>query len=59
MIGRIMHAYNSADGLSYRVKVKLSTDFGRLRDVCVINDKAMDEKLQLLRAAEDSIRVRQ
>ena len=54
-----MHAYNSADGLSYRVKVKLSTDFGRLRDVCVINDKAMDEKLQLLRAAEDSIRVRQ
>ncbi len=58
-IGKILHAYNSADGLSYRVKVKLSTDFGRLRDVCVINDKAMDEKLQLLHAAEDSIRVRQ
>lgn len=58
-IGKILHVYNSADGLSYRAKVKLSTDFGRLRDVCVINDKAMDEKLQLLHAAEDSIHMRE
>lgn len=59
LVGRVLHVYNSEDGLSYRVKVKLSTDFGRLRDVCVINDKAIDEKLQLLQAAEDSTKTRQ
>ena len=34
-VGRILHVFNSADGLSYRVQLRLSTDFARLRDVCV------------------------
>lgn len=58
VVGKIKHVYNSANGLSYRLKITLSTDFGRLRDVCVINDKEMDRKLEILRAAEDSISAR-
>ena len=58
VVGKIKHVYNSANGLSYRLKVTLSTDFGRLRDVCVINDKEMDRKLEILHAAEDSISAR-
>lgn len=56
MVGKILHVFNSADGLSYRVQVKLSTDFARLRDVCVIDDAAMRERLDLMRAAQDSIK---
>lgn len=53
--GRILHVFNSADGLSYRVQLRLSTDFARLRDVCVIEDAAMKERLEIMRAAQDSI----
>ena len=59
MVGDIQQVYNSKDGLSYRLKVKLAVDFGNLRDVCVINDKAMEERIQLLRAAQDSIKPKQ
>lgn len=59
MVGEIVQVYNSKDGLSYRLKVKLSVDFGNLRDVCVINDKAMEERIELLRAAQDSIKPKQ
>lgn len=54
-VGRILHVFNSADGLSYRVQLRLSTDFARLRDVYVIDDSAMKERLEIMRAAEDSI----
>lgn len=54
-VGRILHVFNSADGLSYRVQLRLSTDFARLRDVCVIDDVAMKERLEIMRAAQDSI----
>lgn len=54
-VGRILHVFNSADGLSYRVQLRLSTDFTRLRDVCVIEDAAMKERLEIMRAAQDSI----
>lgn len=54
-VGRILHVFNSADGLSYRVQLRLSTDFARLRDVCVIDDAAMKELLEIMRAAQDSI----
>lgn len=54
-VGRILHVFNSADGLSYRVQLRLSTDFARLRDVCVIDDAAMKERLEIMRAAQDSI----
>lgn len=58
-VGRIKHVYNSENGMSYRLMVTLSTDFARLRDVCVINDTEMDKKLEILNAAEDSIKARQ
>lgn len=54
-VGRILHVFNSADGLSYRVQLRLSTDFARLRDVCVFDDAAMKERLEIMRAAQDSI----
>lgn len=54
-VGRILHVFNSADGLSYRVQLRLSTDFARLRDVCVIDDAAMKERLEIMRAAQNSI----
>lgn len=57
MVGKILHVFNSPDGLSYRVQVKLSTDFGNLRDVCVVDDAVMKERLELMRAARDSIKV--
>ena len=57
LVGKVTQIENSADGLSYRLQVKLSTDFGRLRDVCVIDDRSAVERLQLIRAAQDSIRL--
>lgn len=56
MVGRIMQTYNSRDGLSYRLKVQLATDFGNLRSVCVIADKSLMESTRLLEAARDSLR---
>ena len=56
VVGTIMHVYNSDNGLSYKLQVKLSTDFGCLRDVCVINDTTMIERQQLLNAAVDSLK---
>lgn len=57
--GEILHVYNSSDGLSYRVQVKLTTDFGNLRDVCVIDNTAMKERIELMRSAEDSLKLKQ
>ena len=56
-VGRIVGIYNSADGLSYRLKVHLSTDFACLRDVSVIDDPGMAERMMLNQAAEDSLRT--
>lgn len=58
LVGKILHVYNSADGVSYRLQVQLSTDFGRLRDVCVIDNAPVQERLDELRAARDSLRVK-
>ena len=56
LIGKIIHVYKSPDGLSYRCMVELSTDFGNLRNVCVIDDKIMRERLEIQRAAEYAIK---
>lgn len=56
MVGKVLHVFNSADGLSYRVQVKLSTDFARLRYVCLVDDSALQERIDLMRAAQDSIK---
>lgn len=58
-VGKIMHVYNSPDGLSYRLQVRLSTDFSRLRDVCVIDNRQIKERLEVLRAAQDSLKLRE
>lgn len=54
-IGKIICTFNSPDGLSYRLKIKLNTDFGNLRNVSIIDNTPMQEKLDILRAAQDSI----
>lgn len=59
IVGQILHVYNSSDGLSYKMQVKLTTDFGNLRDVCVIDNSAMKERIELLHAAEDSLKLKQ
>ena len=45
--------------MSYRLRVKLSTDFGKLRDVCVVDNSALSEQIDILRAAQDSIRTKE
>ena len=55
LVGQIEKIYNSTDGLSYRLKVRLSTDFGCLRDVVVISDKSIGERLRLQEQVNDSI----
>lgn len=57
-VGRIRHVYNSPDGLSYRLKIILSTDFSNLRNVCVIDNRPAQERLQVLRAAQDSLKIK-
>lgn len=57
-VGKIIHVYNSPDGVSYRLQIALSTDFGKLRDVCVIDNKPMLEQLEVLRAAQDSLKTK-
>lgn len=59
LVGKILHVYNSVDGVSYRLQVRLSTDFGRLRDVCVIDNAPVMEQLNVLRAAQDSLRPKE
>ena len=58
MVGKILHVFNSSDGLSYRVQLSLSTDFGKLRHVCVIDNSALKDKALLLKAAQDSLKPR-
>ncbi|MGN1253982.1 MAG: rod shape-determining protein MreC [Prevotella sp.] len=58
LVGKILHVYNSVDGVSYRLQVRLSTDFSRLRDVCVIDNAPVLERLNALRAAQDSLKTK-
>lgn len=57
-VGRITNIYNSRDGLSYSLKVHLSTDFACLRDVFVINDVRLPEQRQLMKSARDSLEMK-
>ncbi len=57
LVGKIEQVYNSKDGLSYKLKVRLSTDFSCVRDVCVINDKSIAERATALKAARDSMDI--
>lgn len=55
LVGKIVGIYNSHDGLSYRLKIHLATDFANLRDVAVVTDRSFIEYGALMRAARDSI----
>ena len=57
-VGKITNIYNSRDGLSYSLKVHLSTDFACLRDVFVINDVRLPEQRQLMESARDSLEMK-
>ena len=57
LVGQIKQVYNSRDGLSYRLQVRLSTDFGNLLDVVVISDKTIAERMRLMQAARDSLKL--
>ncbi len=59
MVGKIEQAYNSSDGLSYKLKVQLSTDFSCVRDVVVISDRSIAERAAVMQAARDSMNVKQ
>ena len=59
LVGKIEQAYNSSDGLSYKLKVQLSTDFSCVRDVVVVSDKGIAERAAIMQAARDSMNVRQ
>jgi rod shape-determining protein MreC len=58
LVGQIEKVFNSNDGLSYKLQVRLSTDFSCLRDVVVVSDKSISERVKLLEAARDSIRMK-
>ena len=55
LVGKILDVSNSRDGLSYRMKIQLSTDFGKLRDVCVISDMELVESGRSMQIARDSL----
>ena len=52
LVGKIETIY------SYRLKVRLSTDFACLRDVCVIGDKSIGERSRLLDQVKDSLTMK-
>ncbi|MCD8282171.1 MAG: rod shape-determining protein MreC [Prevotella sp.] len=54
-VGKVLCTFNSPDGLSYRIKVELATDFAKLYDVCVVDNSRTQEQLEILRAAQDSL----
>lgn len=58
LVGKILHVYNSPDGASYRLCVQLATDFATLRDVSVIDNTLMKERIEVMRAARDSMEVK-
>ena len=55
LVGKVHRTYNSPDGMSYRLRINLATDFSNLRDVCVINDAKLQERINLMRSARNSI----
>lgn len=57
LVGQIVEVYNARDGLSYKLKVRLATDFGNLRDVVVISDRSIATRMRLMQAARDSLKL--
>ena len=57
LVGQIVEVYNARDGLSYKLKVRLATDFGNLRDVVVVSDRSIATRMRLMQAARDSLKL--
>ena len=57
LVGQIVEVYNARDGLSYKLTVRLTTDFGNLRDVVVISDRSIAARMRLMQAARDSLKL--
>jgi len=57
-IGKILDIQDSSDGMSYRLKIELATDFTCLREVCVISDRTFAERSRLLQMARDSLEMK-
>ena len=57
LVGQIVEVYNARDGLSYKLKVRLTTDFGNLRDVVVISDRSIAARMRVMQAARDSLKL--
>jgi rod shape-determining protein MreC len=57
LVGQIVEVYNARDGLSYKLKVRLTTDFGNLRDVVVISDRSIATRMRVMQAARDSLKL--
>jgi rod shape-determining protein MreC len=57
LVRQIVEVYNARDGLSYKLKVRLATDFGNLRDVVVISDRSIATRMRLMQAARDSLKL--
>ena len=51
-VGRVRAISNSDDGLSYKLKVLLGTDFSRLQDVCVVAQEFQTEVSELEQRAD-------
>ncbi|MBQ2553959.1 MAG: rod shape-determining protein MreC [Prevotella sp.] len=56
LVGHVIKSHDSRDGLSYRLQVQLSTDYANLRDVVVIDNATLREKIDLMKQAQDSIK---
>lgn len=57
-IGKIVDILDSSDGMSYRLKIELATDFTCLREVCIISDTSFAEQKRLLQMARDSLETK-
>jgi len=56
-VGKVLAVDNSADGLSYRLRVQLSTDFACLRNVYVVKGEGLAERFRLQQQATDSLNM--
>ena len=57
-VGRIDEIYDSPDGLSYQLKVRLAVNFGHLRDVLILQHRPSEE-LEILQEEVDNANVKE
>lgn len=55
-VGKVSKVLNSADGLSYELKVRLSSDLSKLRDVCIIDNPNKEELDSLFEKGRKEVR---